>query len=104
MIETVKYVRNPLYVDAVQVTVENFEEISLWCQGTISRMDGQPLHREDDNALVIEPSKMCINVRVHSPKSIRQTQAQVGDWLLYTDRGYKVYTPQAFEATFSKVE
>lgn len=103
MIETIRYVRNPLYVDAVQLTEENFEEVSLWCQGTITRRDGEPLHRED-GALVIEPKKMLINVRVHSPKSIRQTQAQVGDWLLYTDRGYKVYTPQAFEATFSRVE
>jgi hypothetical protein len=104
MIETIRYVRKPLYVDAVQVTEENFEELSVWCQGTISRLDSEPMHRKEDNALIIEPRKMCINVRVNSPKSIRQTQAQVGDWLLYTDRGYKVYTPQAFESTFSRVD
>lgn len=89
MIDTQKYIRKPLYVDAVRITTANFEEIAAWCQGEIQ-----------ENG----PSgKKCIKVRVHNPKNIRQTQAVVGDWLLYTERGYKVYTNKAFHASFDPV-
>lgn len=90
MIDTQKYIRKPLYVDAVRITTANFEEIAAWCQGEIQ-----------ENG----PSgKKCIKVRVHNPKNVRQTQAVVGDWLLYTERGYKVYTNKAFHASFDQVE
>lgn len=85
MIDTQKYIKKPLYVDAVQVTEDNFDEIAAWCQGEIQETAG---------------SKKYIKVRVHNPKIIRQTQAFVGDWLLYTERGYKVYTNKAFYASF----
>jgi hypothetical protein len=80
-----RYVRKPLYVDAVQVTEKNFKDLSKWCQGEI-RSDG---------------TNEYIHVRVHTPKNARQTQAFVGDWLLYTDMGYKVYSNKAFQENFS---
>ena len=94
-IVTQKYVRKPLLVDAVQVTAENFEEIADWCQGSI---------RNNDNGLDVsgdvEPGKQHIHVRVHNPRSGRQTKAFVGDWILYTERGYKIYNTKAFAGTF----
>ena len=84
-VKTDRYVRNPLYVDAVQVTEQNFRELSEWCQGDI-RTDG---------------TQEYIRVRVHTPKSARQTQAFVGDWILYTDKGYKVYSNMAFTENFT---
>ena len=87
MIDTQKYIRKPLYVDAVRITIANFDEIAEWCQGEILEAN----------------NKRCIKVRVHNPKNIRQTQAFVGDWLLYTERGYKVYTNKAFHASFDLV-
>lgn len=95
-ISTAKYVRKPLYVDAVQVTQENFEELSLWCQGEIRNNDGS-----DDPE---SPSGRYIHVRVHNPRGIRQTRAFVGDWILYTDQGYKIYTTRAFEGSFEPVD
>lgn len=83
-INTAKYVRKPLYVDAVEVTEENFKDLAVWCQGEI-QTDG---------------TQEYIRVRVHTPKSARQTQAFVGDWILYTDRGYKVYSAKAFGENF----
>lgn len=88
-IQTQKYIRKPLYVDAVQVTEENFDEIAKWCMGDIY----------DDGA-----SLKYVRVRVHTPKSIRQTQAFVGDWILYTERGYKVYTTKSFKENFDLAE
>jgi hypothetical protein len=88
-ISTQKYIRKPLYVDAVRITAGNFDEIAAWCQGEV---------QQDDAA-----GKKFIKVRVHNPKNPRQTKAFVGDWLLYTERGYKVYTNKAFHASFDVV-
>src|SRR3954452_12961268 len=86
-IKTQRYIRKPLYVDSVRITASNFDEIAAWCQGEIQQDEG----------------KKYIKVRVHNPKNPRQTKAFVGDWLLYTERGYKVYTSKAFFAAFDKV-
>lgn len=87
-IKTQRYVRKPIYVDAVQVTEENFEELALWCQGDIKRGG----------------TGRFIFVRVTQPKTPRQTRAFVGDWLLYTDTGYKIYTEQSFKSSFDLAE
>jgi hypothetical protein len=96
---TQKYVRKPLYVAAVQVTEENFAEIAKWCQGEVLNSDDSPV----DKSLDVQPDKQYIHVRVHNPKNPRQTKAFVGDWILYTERGYKVYTEKAFKTNFDRV-
>lgn len=94
-----KYVRKPLYVDAVQVTEENFEAVAKWCMGDITRNDGA-----ENPTYQGEPKAHHIRIRVHNPQSQRQTKAFVGDWILYTDRGYKIYTEKAFKDNFDQVE
>jgi len=88
MIQTTTYVRKPLYVEAVQVTPENFNEIALWCQGDIQEITERGR------------TFQFIAVRVTNPMNPRQGQARVGDWILTSERGYKVYTPKAFEKAF----
>jgi hypothetical protein len=96
-----QYIRKPLYVDAVRITAGNFAEMANWCQGQILwKETNQPLVNETDK---ITPNEQFIKVRVHNPKNPRQTQAFVGDWLLYTPRGYKIYTNKAFHALFDRV-
>src|SRR4051812_23170433 len=93
-LSTTKYIRRPLFVGAVRITGENFDEVASWCQGEV----------EQDEMLGKGPGKKYIRVRVHNPKNPRQTKAFVGDWLLYTERGYKVYTNKAFHSSFNKAE
>lgn len=100
---TEKYIRKPLIVDAVQVTEENFSTVKRWCMGQVCNNDESPV----DPAADLDPTKQYIHVRVHNPKNSRQTKAYVGDWILYTERGYKVYTTKAFQQNFdllSKVQ
>lgn len=92
-INTTQYIRKPLYVAAVRLTARNFDAISQWCQGEIQQEE-QP-----DKGVI----KKFIRVRVHNPKNPRQTKAFIGDWLLYTERGYKVYTNKAFHEAFDAV-
>lgn len=89
-VKTTKYIRKALYVDAVRVTKENFDELAQWCDGTVGT---DPDYGE----------KSYIHVRVVNPKNTRQTRAFVGDWILYTERGYKVYTNKAFHSAFNEV-
>jgi hypothetical protein len=93
-VNTQRYIRKPLYVDAVRVSAQNFDEIVTWCQGEV-QTDEQPGSGT---------TKKFIKVRVHNPKNPRQTKAFIGDWILYTERGYKVYTNKAFRAAFDLVE
>lgn len=99
-IATQKFIRKPLYVDAVQLTLENFDEVVAWCQGEVRDYNDNPLDADRAKNQAIE---RYIFVRVHNPKTVRQSKAFVGDWLLYTERGYKVYTQKAFRNSFDKV-
>ena len=94
-VATEQYIRKPLYVAAVRITNGNFEEIAAWCQGEILKDDSVYQDASGKGT-----GQRYIHVRVHNPKNTRQTKAFVGDWLLYTERGYKVYTNKAFHASF----
>ena len=84
--KTDTYIRKPFEVDAIQVTVENMAEVAKWCQGTVrSSADGK-----------------YIKVRVMRPANVRQSQAFVGDWVLYAGTGYKVYGDRAFQKSFQQ--
>lgn len=93
-ITTTQFIRKPLYVDAVRITGANFDEMVAWCQGEV----------QVDEVPGKGTTKKYIKVRVHNPKNARQTKAFVGDWLLYTEKGYKVYTNKAFRASFDEVQ
>ena len=99
-IVTERFIRKPLYVDAVQITHDNFAEVVAWCQGEVRTNNGDEPVSDDS----INPSATHIRVRVHNPKNVRQTKGFVGDWILYTERGYKVYTQKAFRSSFDPVE
>lgn len=87
--ETTKYVRKPFFIDAIQVTEDNLDEVAKWASGDI-RTDNE--------------NKKYIKVRVYMPKNDRQSKAFVGDWVLYAGTGFKVYTTKAFSASFEVAE
>jgi len=93
-----KFVRKPFYIDAVQVTAENINDVAEWCQGDIRT------HGPAKSAPAGETGQeKYIKVRVNRPLNPRQTQAFVGDWVLYAGTGFKVYTNKAFEGSFEMV-
>lgn len=87
--KTHKFARKPFYVDSVRVTEHNMAEVAEWCGGS-----------------VVEDEKLgtFISVKVHRPLTERQTQAFIGDWVLFGGTGYKVYTAKAFDKSFEKVK
>lgn len=102
-VSTTKYVRKPLYVDAVQVTNENFLDVVNWCQALVGAQGSEPgTEIRPAEGAELDPSKHYIRIRVHNPQSQRQTKAFVGDWILYTEMGYKIYTDRAFKGNFDE--
>jgi hypothetical protein len=89
LLNTVKYMRKPFEVDAVQVTVTNLAEVAEWCQGEVLA-EGTP------------PAQY-VKVNVERVLNDRQTKAFIGDWVLYAGQGFKVYTDRAFKKSFQAV-
>lgn len=89
-IEIKKYARKPFYVDAVQVTDKNLDDVAKWCSGDVRTMKNPKTNKNE----------RYVKVRVHSPLTPSQSQAFVGDWVLYAATGYKVYTTNAFVKNF----
>jgi len=87
-LKTEKFARKPFYVDAVQITEGNMQDVAKWCQGKVESTDA---------------GENFIKVRVHRPLNERQTKAFVNDWILFAGSGYKVYTPKAFNQSFARV-
>lgn len=80
-----RYTHVPLFVEAVQVTVENMAEVAVWCNGSV---------------LTDENGKNFVKAVVFRPNHERQTRAYVGDWVLKTEIGIKCYTDKAFAKGF----
>jgi hypothetical protein len=85
--------RKTFFVDAVQVTRENMQEIATWCGGEVART--VPKGRKEEVEYV--------KVRVFRPLNERQTMAFKGDWVLYAGTGYKVYSDKAFKGSFEQL-
>jgi hypothetical protein len=92
-VTTTRYVRKPIHVEAIRITGHNIDEVADWCQGDV-KWEESPGNKGT--------GKKYIRVRVVNPKNPRQTKAFVGDWILYTDKGYKVYTHKAFVLSFDE--
>lgn len=87
--EIQKFQRKPFPADGVRVTRQNMAEVAEWCKGEVKQSGKKTKY---------------IFVDAHRPMTERQTQAFVGDWILYADRGFKVYTQNAFARNFELVE
>jgi hypothetical protein len=83
------YMRKPFYVEAVQVSEENLEQLAE--------------KYNLDIRTTAKTGARYLKVKVLRPLNDRQTKAFVGDWILNSDNGFKVYTDNAFGKNFIKV-
>ena len=94
------YTRKPFPVEAVQVTEENLNEVAQWCVGDVHT--STKTLRNDAGEETGKIKLPFIKVNVHRPLNDRQTKAFIGDWVLKSDSGFKVYTMKAFDNSFRK--
>lgn len=88
------YDRRPFRVEAIKVTKVNLQEVADWCKGKVKTTPP----RKGDNGVGVK----YIRVRINRAVTDRQTQAMVGDWVLKTESGFKVYPERAFRNSFVK--
>lgn len=90
--ETKQYTRKPFPVSAVQVTLQNIEEVAQWCNGTIE----------------YRPTKMMgtiTDLPVIRLKGLgdKDFEAALGFWVVELKGSFRSYKPAAFEGTFDEL-
>lgn len=99
-ITTQRFIRKAFYVDAVEVTATNMEEVAEWCGGRVSSFLPKTEEGSEEQKIVF-----YVDVPVIRPMKIRHTQAFIGDRVLRApNRSFKVYTPKAFKAEFTPTD
>lgn len=95
--KTEKFLRKSFPVEGIQVTEENFLKVAEWTKGKVCETDATIAEKFN------KPVLKWIEIEVKDPKNERQTKAFVGDYVLYANRGFKIYTAGAFERNFEPV-
>lgn len=93
-VKTKKFVRKPIYVEGLRVTAKNFAQVMAWAGGE-ERLD-------EDKAT--GTTKKYIRIETQHAKNERQRKAFIGDWVLKTDKGFKIYSNYAFHRSFDTIE
>lgn len=92
-----RFAKRIFYIEAIQVTSENMEQIAEWCKGKILRTRAKP----EENY----PASPFIKVDVKNPRNPRQTRAFVNDWVIRDEDGrWRVYPNKAFKLAFDEVK
>lgn len=97
-LKTQMFQRKPFQVEAVQITEENFEKVAAWCGGSIVTVEDRGNTPNKPGVL-----KRYIQVYVSRPMTKRQSEAYIGDWILFASQGYKVYANRPFLKNFETV-
>lgn len=100
-LETKTYSRRPFEVEAIRVTEKNFEDVAAWCGGNICEVKE---HQPTMDSLQGDVIRRYIHLEVDRPLTPRQSQAYVGDWILFASKGFKVYANRPFMKNFELVE
>ena len=88
-LKLVRLARKVFELEGIRVTEENMKTVNDWCEGEVIT--------KDDRGEDITP---FIRVRVLRPLNDRQTKAYPGDWVLYSGKGFKVYSDRALKNDF----
>lgn len=79
------YIRAPFTVNAIRVTADNIEEVTVWCGGDLRTEQGD---------------KKYIKIRASRPTKVDQTMAYPGDWVVRGSNGFKVFNSRSFWKVF----
>lgn len=83
-----EYSRKPLTVEAVQITDDNIKEVAEWCGGDVCSFTSNGV------------TTWSIEVKVLHAKKTPAQQAHVGDWILKSKQGVKIYQDMPFRKGF----
>jgi hypothetical protein len=88
IMEIQKATRKPFPVEVVQVTLQNIEEVAVWCNGTIEQRATRLLGTTTDLPVIVIDS--------HSDRR----EAALGSWIVNLKGSFRTYNSSAFDSTF----
>ena len=86
------YIRKNFPVVAVQVNAGNMTQIAEWCGGIIKVSPANERYPESE----------YVFIEAYRPTHDRQTRAYVGDWIVKSEKGYRVFNHRAFKDNFER--
>lgn len=92
--KTEQYTSKTFPLDAVRVTTENMDEVAKWCKGAVQHTDPHMAEQ------LGQKPQTWIKVPAPNPLNEKQTQARVGDWVVFIKREFRVYTHASFKRNF----
>lgn len=91
-----KYDRKPFSVEAVQVSFDNINQVTTWCNGTIIK--------QKVKMLGIETEVPAIRVEGQGDNRGKTFIANLGCYIVCLKGNFRVYKPAQFETTFAKAQ
>lgn len=90
--DTKQYTRKPFPVSAVQITLQNIEEVAKWCGGTIEQRPTKMLGTTTDLPII----------RLKGARD-KDFEAFLGCWIVELNGSFRGYKPIQFDATFDEI-
>lgn len=84
--------RKPFPVKAVQVTLQNIEEVAAWCKGTIELRPTKMMGTTTDLPVIL--------ISGQGENRNKVFEAALGYWVVELNQSFRSYKPLQFEATF----
>jgi len=92
--EFIDCIRRPFEVKAIEVTLQNVEQVAAWCRGTVGEAKVKMMGTE-----TVLP---CIELKGQGIKKNQTFVAQLGHFIVEHKGSFRVYRRQQFEQTFEK--
>lgn len=93
--ETQKFTRNPIEIEAVQVTPTNIAEVAVWCKGGVTEATYRLMGGSHKMGAVLLPKQ--------GPKGDKTRTVLIGHWITRYKNTYKAWTLEAFEAAYTRI-
>lgn len=89
-----QFTRKPFPVSAVQVTLQNVEQIAEWCKGTVVMRSTKMMGTFTDLPVIVLPGQ--------GDSRGRDVEAALGCWIVELKGSFRCYKPAQFEASFDE--
>lgn len=93
--EIKQYTRKPFPVSAVQVTLQNIQEVAEWCKGTIEYRPTRMMGTTTDLPI--------IRLKGQGDNRGKEFEAALGCWVVELKGSFRSYKPAQFDASFDEI-
>lgn len=90
--QTTEFTRKPFHVEAVEITLQNAEDVAEWCKGVVEEIPYKLIGMTTDLP--------CVKVPGSGVQKGKLITALLGYWVVKHKESFRVYKPSVFKGTF----